>query len=129
MKYWIENTMVDAPLSSVQPEIISLYDPDSSGRTMNKENMLLSQSAKHRLLHNGRTYKLTLYPTYETRALMTGDLIRAHLVPMKSPWFDVADVIKRTGTAPSTVIEMAKGCSYNSYLLGFKGKAEKMSPI
>ena len=120
MKYWIETPMFDAPLSAQHPEVITLYDPDSSGRSMNKNNMLLSQSAKHRLLHNGRTYKLTLYPNYERISLMAGDLNTKHPVPMKSPWFDVADVIKRL---PGSIIEMAKGYSVNGYLLAFKGKA------
>ena len=53
---------------------------------------------------------------------MTGDLIRPHNVPIKSPWFDVADVFKRTSVTP-IVIDLPKGCSYNSYLLGFKGAA------
>ena len=70
MKYWITNPMVDAIAPIIQPEILTMYDPDAGSRVMDHDNMLLSQCTKHRLLHHSRTHKLTLYPKYLQQVIL-----------------------------------------------------------
>ena len=123
MKYWISNPMVTAVTPCIQPELITLYDPDGRGRSMDHDNMILSTSSKHRLLHHGRTHKLTLYPTFMEKAYIVGDPNHPHKVGMKSPWFDVGDIFH------GNVEKMTKaaGSSYNGYLLGIKGAANNQN--
>ena len=120
MKYWISNPMVTAVTPCIQPEIITLYDPDGGGRSMNHDNMLLSQSAKHRLLHHGRTHKLTLYPKFMEKISLVSNPLHPLSVGSKSPWFDVGGIF--TGTRSE--MKKAVGRSYNGYLIGIKGAAD-----
>ena len=123
MKYWVRNPVacnppVVADNPNAQNEILTLYDPDSNGRSMTHEYMLLSESCKHRLLHHGRTHKLSLYPKY-ARDVFIPDKSESltKRVEVNSPWFDVASIF--SGSRGS--MKKPTGCSYNGYLIALRG--------